>query len=96
MRQFDVIVHPKMVTVKERDIPMSNYDVSANVDGDKWLYCIKKEPKSKLDKSWRERGYTHAYYHAKNSGNHVQFNRVDAQHNSRPRKRHRLHLRLFD
>lgn len=95
MRQFDVIVCQKMVTVQELFAPLSSYHVRANVDGDKWLYRIKKIAHQKLDRGWRERGYVQAYYHAKNTGSNVKFSRVDKPGSSYKRKRHPEQMQLL-
>jgi hypothetical protein len=95
MRQFNVIVCKALVTVEELDMPLKKYDISANVDGDEWLYRITKLPMHHLPGGWKERGYSHAFYHAKNNGHHVKFNRVDVVKSSRKRKRHPAQLRLF-
>ena len=95
MRQFDVVVCPKHVTVHEVDTPHKTYDISANVDGDKWLYRITKPPMFNMKDGWKERGYVHAFYHAKNAGNHVQFNRVSHPKRTLKKKRHPGAVRLF-
>ena len=96
MRHFDVIVCPKMVTVLELEVPSWTYDVSANVDGDKYLYRITKQAHIHMKSGWRERGYVQAFYHAKNAGNHVTFNRVDAPGRTRKKRRSVNQMRLFD
>ncbi len=95
MRQFDVVVCKKKITVMELEKPLKTYHVSANVDGDNWLYRISKLPHHHLPTGWQERGYVQAYYHAKNNGSHVQFNRVDAPGKRPNKKRHTAQLRLF-
>ena len=95
MRYFNVIVCKKKVTVIEHAIEPKNHDISANVDGDTWLYKITKVAHHSLKDNWRERGYVQAYYHAKNNGSYVEFNRVDSPVSTRKRKRHPAQLRLF-
>lgn len=96
MRQFDVIVCPKMVTVLELVSPLKRYDVSANIDGEKFLYRITKQALSHMKPGWRERGYVQAHYHAKNAGNQVEFVRVGQPGKSRNKKRHPAQVRLFE
>jgi len=96
MRQFDVIVCSKKVTVLELDKPLTTYDVRANVDGDKWLYRITKLAHQKVMPGWQERGYVHAYYHAKNNGDTVSFTRVDSVKKRKIKLRHMRQRRLFD
>jgi len=85
-----------MITVEEVDTPLKRYDISANVDGGIWLYQIAKKPMFHMTKGWQERGYVHAYYHAKNGGSKITFNRVDSPGRPRTVKRTARHVRLFD
>ena len=96
MRQFDVIVNPKSVTLLEIETPPRIVDVRANIDGEQWLYRITRKAFQHMHDGWRERGYVHAYYHARNGGNHVAFIRVDSQKNLKSVKRSPQQMRLLD
>ena len=96
MRQFIVVVHEQRVVVSEQEKPLPMYDVSANVDGDKWRYRIKRKQGAKLHRGWRERGNQQAYYHARNSGHHVTFDEVYHAKRRRQKKIHANQLPLFD
>jgi len=95
MRQFNVIVCPKMVTVMELDVPVSTIHIRANVDGEKFVYQIKKLAMSHMPGGWMERGYVHAYYHAKNEGNSVDFVRVNSPGRAQKKKRSPQQMQLM-
>lgn len=95
MQQFDVEVYGKYVVVKDRAKGLKMYDVSADVDGELWRYCIHNKTKDKCNKTWRERGLTQAYYHAKNSGSYVTFHPVSHKKRTRTFKHHKRQQMLF-
>ncbi len=96
MRQFDIIVCSHMVAVEEVFKPLTRVDVRANVDGEKFVYRIKKLRFNIGVSGWRERGYIQAYYHAKNAGTCVEFIEVNLSEQPRTDKKHTQALRLFD
>jgi len=74
MRYFIVTVHPMRVQIDEQVKELKTYDSRALVDGDTWLYTIKKSSNiPKTWRGWRERAYHHIHYHANNSGTVVRF-----------------------
>ncbi len=85
MRYFTVTIHAKRIEIEETFQPYRIYDYKAVVDGDAWLYLIKRH-KNNPDKSnrWRMRATQQVFYHAFNSGTHVRFEPVSIR---RPYKR---------
>ncbi len=78
MKHFDVIVCHYRVQIQEVEEPHKTVHVRARVDGENYVYRITKYSGHKLHRTWMERGYTQAYYHAKESGSYVVFVRSDA------------------
>jgi len=95
MRWFEVVVCPKKVTILEVEKPIEHVHVQANVDGDTWLYQIKKLPMSHMRKGWEERGYVQSYYHVKNGGEHVVFVRTNRPGYKRKLRHKPKQLQLF-
>jgi hypothetical protein len=96
MLYFEVEVYPQRVVVNEVK-KLSMYDHKAIVDGDTWLYKIKR---SKLfppqDKGWHGRGLNALYWHAKNSGSYVIFVPVEYAKRQKKIKRHADQIGLFE
>lgn len=95
MKQFSVIVYQQRVVVKELARELKRHDVAARVDGDNYRYVIRKEKGEELEKGWRDRGYSQAYYHALNAGNLVTFDPVFSASKTRAKQRHALQSKLF-
>lgn len=95
MLYFEVIAHPQRVVVKELVHKLKLYHVSANVDGEIWRYQIKKSTGGKMADTWYGRGLQQAFYHAKNSGEHVVFERVYHKKMTRKQKITNRQLGLF-
>lgn len=96
MLYFDVIVYPQRVEVNELVGELKKYDVSVNVDGEIWRYRIYNKTGDKKSKTWFGRGTQQAYYHAKNSGCLVEFQRVSRSQYVARRKVHANQLKLFE
>lgn len=95
MLYFDVIVYPQRVVVHEFVKALKTYHVSAEVDGDTWRYRIKKHMPEPMPETWYGRGLQQAYYHAKNSGEHVVFQRVYHKKMTRKQKISNRQIGLF-
>lgn len=79
-RRFLVTVHPMRIQIEEVETQFVVFDARARVDGDIWLYKIKKHVNiPKNDKRWRGRAYHNIHYHAHNSGHIVSFSPVHHQ-----------------
>lgn len=95
MLYFEVVVYPQRVEVKTVLEPLKSYDVSALVDGEQWLYRIKKSPTGRMALAWRGRGLQTAHYHAKNSGERVTFQEVRYVTKAQKNKIHPDQIKLF-
>lgn len=95
MLYFEIEVHSQRVVVNEVD-RLAIYHQKAWVDGQAWLYKIKR---SKLfppkDKGWYGRALDTIFWHAKNSGEHVTFEPVNHAKRMRSMKQHEKQMPLF-
>jgi len=96
MLYFDVVVYPQRVVVRELEGQQKTYHLSAKVDGEIWRYRITKHAPGRMSETWRGRGTQQAYYHAKNSGESVEFQPVSHTRNVARRKINPDQLRLFE
>ncbi len=95
MLYFELEVHPQRVVINEVK-SLATYDYKARVDGQEWLYKIKKSKKHPpKDKYWFSRAETTLFWHAKNSGNYVTFVPVEHVKKRRKVKRHPNQIELF-
>lgn len=96
MRHFTVTVWQFRVQIEEQTQPIKKIHARAVVDGDDWLYTIKKHPDNYQKRPvWMGRAYQNIHGHAHNSGTVVRFEPVHSKR-TRKRKIHDKQLSMWD
>ncbi len=77
MRYFIVTIQSRSVRIQEVKEELKTFDAIAVVDGEQFIYLIKKSRHSAAQgKDWRQSAYRDIQYHARNSGENVSFEEV--------------------